>query len=170
MTSSSLEDKGTYQNHRFMYIRIASISFITFLLFTLNTFGQTKFIKGKIICEQLEAVPQVRIQYFDTILLAVSDTDGKFNIEIPFNTKTLFIGSVGCEWTSINLTDSCDQLDIILMLNGTYDYMSLKKVDKLRMKRFNKLPELHLEAFQKGIFTTEKACYKQIFTPNYKSK
>jgi len=38
---------------------------------------------------------------------------------------------------NIGLTD----LDVILMHNGTYDYMSLKKVDKIRIRRFKKLPK-----------------------------
>ena len=48
---------------------------------------------------------------------------------------------------------------------ATYDFISLKKVDKLRMKRFKKLPEFHLTAYKKGIFTTEQACYEQPFMP-----
>jgi hypothetical protein len=56
------------------------------------------------------------------------------------------------------------------MLSSTYDFMTLKKVDRLRMKRFNKLPELHKEAFEKGIFKTENACYTQEFIPHNKKK
>lgn len=52
-----------------------------------------------------------------------------------------------------------------MMLSGTYDFITLKKVDRLRMKRFKKLPKLHKEAFEKGIFKTDKACYKQEIIP-----
>jgi hypothetical protein len=38
------------------------------------------------------------------------------------------------------------------------------------MKRFKKLPELHKEAFEKGIFKTDKACYTREFIPDYKKK
>jgi len=51
------------------------------------------------------------------------------------------------------------------MLTGTYDFKSLKKADKLRMKRFKQLPEIHREAFTKGMFKNEKACYTQVFVP-----
>ena len=38
------------------------------------------------------------------------------------------------------------------------------------MKRFKKLPELHKEAFEKGIFKTDEAFYTQEFIPYYKKK
>ena len=55
-----------------------------------------------------------------------------------------------------------------MILRSTYDFITLKKVDKLRMKKFKKLPELHREAFEKGIFKTDKACYSQEFISHYK--
>ena len=61
-------------------------------------------------------------------------------------------------------------LEVVVMIEALYDFMSLKKVDRLRMKRFKKLPELHKEAFEKGIFKTDKACYTQEFIPYYKKK
>ena len=54
--------------------------------------------------------------------------------------------------------------------SSTYDFITFKKEDKLRMKRFKKLPKLHKEAFAKGIFKTDKACYTQEFMPHYTKK
>jgi len=54
------------------------------------------------------------------------------------------------------------------MASSTYDFMTLRRVNKLRMKKFRKLPELHKEAFEKGIFKTDKACYTQEFMPDSK--
>jgi hypothetical protein len=56
------------------------------------------------------------------------------------------------------------------MSSGSYDFMSLKKVDRLRMKRFKLLPELHKKAFEEGIFKTDMACYTREFIPHYKKK
>jgi len=56
------------------------------------------------------------------------------------------------------------------MASDTYDFKTPKKIDKLRLKRFEKLPALHKEAFVKGIFKTENACYTQEFVPYYKRK
>ena len=72
------------------------------------------------------------------------------------------------EPTIIELKDKCDDVEVVMILRSTYDFITLKKVDKLRMKKFKKLPELHREAFEKGIFKTDKACYSQEFISHYK--
>jgi hypothetical protein len=77
---------------------------------------------------------------------------------------------VGIEPTNIVLADNCDEVEVVMMLSGTYDFITPKKADRLRMKRFKKLPALHKEAFAKGIFKTDKACYTQEFIPHYKKK
>ena len=40
----------------------------------------------------------------------------------------------------------------------------------MRMKEFKKLPAIHKEAFEKGIFKTDSACYTQEFIPRYMKK
>ena len=49
------------------------------------------------------------------------------------------------------------------MLAGSYDFMTLRKVDRIRMKRFKALPNIHKQAFDRGLFITEYPCYKQVF-------
>ena len=56
------------------------------------------------------------------------------------------------------------------MLSCTYDFITLKKVDRLRMRIFKKLPKLHKEAFEKGIFKTDKACYTQVMVMYHKKR
>jgi CarboxypepD_reg-like domain len=147
-------------------MRLISISILLLLLSSLNISAQTKIITGKIIDEfDLHAIWGIRIQNSDTLLLAETDRDGKFKIEIPANEHSLLISGVGYEWTTINFKNTCDHFDIILMELGTYDFISLKKVDKLRMKRFKKLPEFHLTAYKKGIFAIEQPCYEKPFIP-----
>lgn len=141
--------------------------FATLLFLTFGTTAQIRIINGKVIDKYLNPVSQVYIQNSHTTLLGKTDINGQFRISIPVDTKSLIIADVGFESASINLTDSCNQLDIVLLLSGTYDFISLKKVDKLRMKQFKKLPELHFAAYQKGIFWSDSACYTQNFIPNY---
>jgi hypothetical protein len=143
-------------------IQIASLLILTF-----NTTAQTRIITGKVIDKDFNPISQVFIQFADTSLITKYDINGKFRISIPVDTKSLLIGDVGLESASINLLDSCNQLEIVFLLSGTYDFISLKKVDKLRMKEFKKLPELHFAAYQKGIFRSDSACYSQNFIPNF---
>jgi predicted peroxiredoxin len=45
----------------------------------------------------------------------------------------------------------------------SYDFISPKKAGRLRLKRFKKLPELHRNAYNQGVFLTRIACYEQKF-------
>ncbi len=118
----------------------------------------------------MEILPYVSIVINDTVEVGKTDINGFFQIDMPISEKKMLFRYVGLEPTTIELVDKCDELEVIMMLNSTYDFMTLKKVDRLRMKRFKKLPELHKEAFEKGIFKTDKACYTQEFIPYYKKK
>lgn len=144
------------------------ILIVTLLVLTFHTRAQSRIITGKVIDEDLNPLLQVYIQSSNETLLGKTDINGQFKISIPVDTKSLIIGYVGFESASINLTDSCNQLDIVLLFSYTYDFISLKKVDKLRMKQFKKLPQLHFAAYQKGIFLSDSACYTQNFIPEYK--
>ena len=86
------------------------------------------------------------------------------------STKQLVIRAVGYEPRLILLTDSCRYLEIILLLSGSYDFRTPEEVDRLRLKRFEKLPQLHKEFHGKGVFKTERPCYKQKFIANTKWK
>ena len=131
--------------------------------FNLN--GQTKFISGRVIDEDFETIPLTMIQNSDTILIGQTDLDGYFKIEIPLDTDTLFFRFIAMEWKIIKLTPNCDTIDVILMHDAIYDFMTATKIDRLRMKRFKRLPELHQKAYEKGLFTTMQPCYEQSFVP-----
>ena len=130
-----------------------------------SVYSQNKTIKGRVISEFFETMPGVSIMINDSIDIGKTDLNGYFQIDIPISVKKIFFGSVGLDPTSIELVNKCDEVEVVIMLSDTYDFMTLKKIDRLRMKRFKKLPKLHKEAFEKGIFKTEKACYSQEFIP-----
>lgn len=52
-------------------------------------------------------------------------------------------------WKNIELPSDCNNLGIILQLSGKYDFMSARKVDRLRKKKIDKLPALHQTPFKK---------------------
>ena len=141
------------------------IIFIVLSVSTYSLYSQNKTIKGRVISDQLETIPGVLIIINDTIEVGKTDINGFFQINIPVSEKKLLFRYVGLEPTTIELLDKYDEVEVVMMLSGTYDFITIKKVDRLRMKRFKKLPKLHKEAFEKGIFKTDKACYKQEIIP-----
>lgn len=138
------------------------------LIVSINLYSQNKTIKGRIIDENLETLPYVSIVINDTVEVEKTDLNGFFQIDIPISVKNLLFRTVGIESAPIKLVDKCDDVEVVMMSSGTYDFIAPKKVDKLRLKRFKKLSELHKEAFEKSIFKTDKACYTQTFIPFYK--
>lgn len=141
---------------------------ITCILLCVSTcclYSQNKTIKGRVVDDNLEILPYVSIMINDTLEVGRTDSKGFFQMDISVQEKRIIFKFLGLEPAIIEFVDKCDEVEIVMMLSSTYDFKSLKKVDRLRMKRFKRLPELHREAFEKGIFKTEKACYTQEFIP-----
>lgn len=135
-----------------------------------SLYSQNKTIKGRVISDFFETIPGVLIMINDTVEVGKTDLNGFFQINVPISMKKLLFKFLAFDPTVIELVGKCDAVEVVMMSSGTDDFITLKKADRLRMKRFKKLPELHKEAFEKGIFKTDKACYTQEFIPYYKKK
>jgi len=105
----------------------------------------------------------VSIRINDTIEFGRTDMNGFFKIDIPVSVKKISFLCVGMESTTIELVDECNLIELVMMDSYTYDFMSLKRVEREIKKRFKKLPDIHKKAFEKGIFETECACFIRKF-------
>jgi hypothetical protein len=139
---------------------ILTFVFVIFFV-TGNLFCQTRTISGRIISEDLEELPVVSIHQIDTALIGKTDINGRFSIEIPSDTDSLILTFIGFEWTTIQLQADCDTLEVIMMYDVIYDFMSARKIERLRKKRFEKIPIIHQKAFDKGLFKTKTPCFNQ---------
>jgi hypothetical protein len=135
----------------------------TLVIISLNINGQTRTIYGQVVDEDLEFIPMVSIFNSDTVEIAKANVEGQFKLDLPLDTKELILAFVGMEWTKIELNDGCDIIDIIMMNEWIYDFISLKSADRKRLKRLKKIPKLHQIAYEKGIFTTLTPCYNRSF-------
>ncbi|MEO6453754.1 MAG: carboxypeptidase-like regulatory domain-containing protein [Ginsengibacter sp.] len=147
-------------------MKLTFIFIATLLLLATTLCGQTRFIQGRVISQDLEPLPDVHIKNKDTILFGKTDINGRFKIEIPQQTQTLVLSWVGLERTNIKLKNDCDTLEIIMLYAATYDFMSPKKIDRQRLKQFKRLPELHFQAYDKGLFSKDTICYSNEFEPD----
>jgi hypothetical protein len=143
---------------------------IVLSVLTCSLNAQNKNLKGRVITESFETMPGVSIRINDTVEVGRTDLNGFFQTGIPVSVKKILFQAVGLEPATIELVDKCDEVEVVMMLSSTYDFMTLRKVDRLRMKRFKMLPQLHKEACEKGIFKTDSACYTQEFVRYYKKK
>lgn len=146
------------------------ITCIAFYLSMSNLYCQNKTIKGRIVDEQLEFLPMVSIFNNLNVEVGKADMNGFFEIVIPVSENKLLFRFTGMEPSNIELTDNCEEVEIIMISSGTYDFITLRKADRLRKKKFKKLQKLHKMAFEQGVFRTDKACYIQEFIPYCKKK
>ena len=135
-----------------------------------NLYSQDKNVKGRVIAEDFEILPGVSIMINDTVEVGRTDLNGFFQIDIPISEKKILFVFVGMEPTNIELVGGCDEIEVVMMNIYNYDFMTLKRAEKKRKNRYNKLPKLHKEAFGKGIFKTEQACYIREFQSFYLKK
>jgi hypothetical protein len=139
------------------------ILFFSMLIYSIDLSGQNKIIIGKVIDENLEAIPEATIENSDTIFFGKTDNKGNFRIDIPLETDTLIFQFIAMERKAIKLSQNCDTVDVILMVDANYDFMTARQVDRDRKRRFKKLPELHQIAYEKGLFSSQEPCYEQTF-------
>jgi hypothetical protein len=147
-------------------MRIATILILIILFINLGLNGQTRTITGRVVSEDLETLPDVNIQNSEKLLLAKTDLEGRFKISIQQETDKLMFSWLGMELAEIKLQDKCDTVEVVMIYAGTYDFMSSKKIDRLRKKRFDELANLHSNAVKKGLFTTNTICYSRQFKPD----
>jgi len=144
-------------------MKITTILIIAVLFLSLNLNGQTRTIIGRVISEDLEPLPILDIKNSDTVLLGKTDMDGRFKISIPQEIDRLLFRYIGMEWTEIKLSKDCDTIEVVIMYDVIYDFITLKKVDRLRKKRFDNLPNLHSDAVKNGLFENNNICYERVF-------
>ncbi len=143
---------------------VYTIIFLLLIPFTYLT-AQTRTVKGKVITEELEKLPEVRIYNQDTTLLVTTDRTGKFEIKLPQKSDELIFSWIGMEWLTISIPRNCEQLEVILLADVIYHYKSHKKIDRLRKEQFDKRMDIHREALKKGIFKLESPCFQYKFIP-----
>ncbi|MCC9168939.1 carboxypeptidase-like regulatory domain-containing protein [Pontibacter harenae] len=81
-------------------------------------FGQ-KTVKGRIVGENLDELPSVRIYSNDTVLLGETAIDGYFEISIPQKTTNLSFSFIGYETAIASISDTCNYLEVVLLLRST---------------------------------------------------
>lgn len=132
-----------------------------------SLYSQNKTIKGRVISEDFETLPGVSIMIKDTVKVGRTDMKGFFQVDIPLSEERIQFSFLGLESTTIELEEKCNSIDVVMMSLYTYDFITLKRAERKRKKRYKKFPEIHKQAFEKGLFETKCACYKREFEPFY---
>ena len=97
--------------------------------------GQDRAVSARVINDYLEIMTYVSIVVDDTVEIGRTNLNGFFRVDVPASTTRIVFRAVGMELAPIELTDKCNEVEIVMMLGSTYDFMSLRKVDKMLMKK-----------------------------------
>ena len=139
---------------------------LSFIFFIQLSFSQSTIsIKGKVVDESITPLPGVSI-VVDEKVVATTDFDGKFQIEINRDIKTVVFRFVGMETLTVLLKENCTNLELVLLNDGgCFLGASLQKVNRIRKRKFNNREKYHKMAYDKGLFSTETFCGEAHFEP-----
>ncbi|MCE2733332.1 MAG: carboxypeptidase-like regulatory domain-containing protein [Flammeovirgaceae bacterium] len=127
--------------------------------------GQVRKVTGTVIDEnELKPIPGVKIYSPDKKKeFGVTDMKGNFEIECDKSEDELLFIFLGMERTDIKLSSDCGNLEVIMMFDVIYDYITSNKINRKRCKRFKGLTQKQHQAHEKGIFTSDTPCFSYVF-------
>ena len=139
---------------------------IVFSVLINKLYSQNKTINGRIISNQLyESLIGVQIMINDTIKVGVTDIDGFFQIDIPISENKITFDYIGSDRATIWLEGKCNIIEVVMMLSSSYCFHTSKQAEKDRKRNYKKLSSIYRQAYKKGIFESENACYIRKFEP-----
>jgi hypothetical protein len=124
----------------------------------------SKTLTGRILSEELEGLAMSSIYAQDDTVIGKTDMAGYFKIDVPISDNKIVFKGLGMEWATVNLSGECANLEVILLYRPTYCFMSPRRANRKRFKRFKHLPQLQQQAYEKGLFKSPAPCAFPIFT------
>ena len=137
--------------------------FYLFLFLRLEAQAQGRTIKGLVLSEDLTPISHISIYLKDSLEIGVTNSDGRYEFAIPARIDSISFLGVGYERLLVRLDSGCTVVNIIMILAGTYDFMSPERMDRQRRKYFDRVNKLYPIAVERGLFETEPFCYAVLF-------
>ena len=144
---------------------IKHIITILLVFFSVNSiYSQSRVYQGKVIFN-LDFEPVIFADIFinDSIKIGRTGMDGCFQFETSLPIEKLSFRYVGMEEAELKLSENCNHIELIMIDDPHQCFITLRKINKQRRKKYKNLPKLHKKAYEKGIFQSPEACYIQEF-------
>lgn len=144
---------------------VALVGIITFTT-CFNLDAQTMdsiLIVGKVISENMDPLPEVKIYDTDSVILGFTEMDGSFEVKVPLTCRNLLFGFIGMEWTLIEIENDCKNYEVIMLLHVIYDFMTTNRINRKRKKRIKQMQKIHTSAYASGFFVERKPCFCYVF-------
>ncbi|MGC3946386.1 MAG: hypothetical protein QM762_18010 [Chryseolinea sp.] len=133
-----------------------------------DLFGQVKLLTGKVIGAEFRTrkdktpyefwdLHGAKIFWKDS-LITTTDEKGNFRIELTQEIDSIRVAWIGMYPDKIRIAENCEYIEVILLPDVIYDFVTVGKEERLRKKDRAILPELYKTAYEKGIFKQEEPC------------
>jgi hypothetical protein len=120
-------------------------------------------ISGKIVDQNLNELPNVIVMTLDSKVLDTTDFHGSFNFQFNPEIKKIKVRGLMYQEEEIELIESCNTLEIVLLEVWIYDFVTVKKAERKRIRDRKKiLTKLYSEAYERKIFTNQNECRTKI--------
>jgi hypothetical protein len=139
------------------------ISIFLALFASLGAHSQSRTVNGLLLDRDMSPVWAIHIYINDSVKVGETDAKGNYEVTIPVGVDSIIFRGVGFEPLLVRLAPGCSRVEAIMVLAGSYDFMSPAKVDRQRLRYFNKITKLYSVAVQKGHFASDPICHKAIF-------
>ncbi len=124
--------------------------------------GQERIITGQVLGQDLVELPGVFIMTSNSKIIDTTDFNGRFRLKYMPEIKKIKFVSLMIQSEEIVVLENCNHIEIILLNEWIYDFVSLKAAKRKRKRdRKRILPKLYAEAFEKGLFDKENPCKYQ---------
>ena len=145
-------------------IKYFLVFFMLFLSYNF-VYSQNRVISGMVVDDSPELYPIIGVSMIinDSINITETGVDGSFQFETSLPVYKLSFSLVNYERVDLMLLEKCNIVDVVMITDATYDFMSYRKINKERRKKYKELPKLHKKAYEKGVFQSLEPCYTREF-------
>jgi hypothetical protein len=132
-------------------------------VFIHSSLGCQKIIRGKLVDGNLDPLIGAHVFGLDGENLGVTDINGEYEVDIPYDVDNLVYAYTGYENTIIGLKRGCSRADVILQDYWVFHYRSTSRIERKRRAQFNRINSVYDQAFEQGLFPDKFPCYEYIY-------
>ena len=118
-------------------------------------YSQNRVISGMVVDDSPELYPIIGVSVIinDSINITETGVDGSFQFETSLPVYKLSFSLVNYERVDLMLLEKCNIVDVVMITDATYDFMSYRKINKERRKNTRNFQSYIKKRMRKAYFS-----------------
>jgi len=135
-------------------IKYFLVFFMLFLSYNF-VYSQNRVISGMVVDDSPELYPIIGVSVIinDSINITETGVDGSFQFETSLPVYKLSFSLVNYERVDLMLLEKCNIVDVVMITDATYDFMSYRKINKERRKNTRNFQSYIKKRMRKAYFS-----------------